>query len=152
MAPRVTIRTDGNAVKFLTGVAKIAISKEFYTKAGNEVVASIGRNVQGQVQSDGNPLKRNAPSTREAKRRRGGRQRALVDRVLRFIRKSYWSVKVSKKGATIQPRARDDFRAIAGYVQEKGYTGWFGLDKAGVRNLRKALREEVETALKKARP
>ena len=155
--PKVELKSNGATVKLLTGLAGFDFSKPMMEATGKVVVQSIHRNIKNQVQGDGSPLKRNAPSTMERKRRKGRVQRSLVDQFRRFVSRAMsFSVTASKSIVTIRPTGysgggKVGVDKLSGYVQKMGYTGWFAIDSMGAKKIRFIVRKRIQHVLAKSR-
>jgi hypothetical protein len=156
MPPGIKVTSNGAILKLVTGFKNFSPGKEFLEEAGQAVVESIERNIENQVQADGSQLKRNAPSTMESKRRRRLPQLSLVAQFRRFISKtSSWRVRATKTSVTVEPTSyrgggKRRLKDLVRWVQEKGYTGWFGIDKKGAAKIKKALKRRIKGVFRRA--
>jgi len=152
----VKIESNGATVKLLSGLANFELGKPFMEAAGKTVVESIHRNIKNQVEPDGSPMKRNAPSTMEKKRRAGRVQRSLVDRFHRFVSRSQsFKVRATKNKAVVAPTGytgggKIGVNKLSVYVQDMGYR-FFGLDKRGSDKIGDLVKKRVEEVLAKSR-
>ena len=118
-------------------------------KVGKVAEGSILDNIKKQRQADGSPLKENAPSTQERKRRLRRPLLSLVDELHRFVQgnRGSWHWYPTKKGeqtlVVITP-ATAELRRLVRYVQDKGYTGWFAVSKKGEAGIRKIFRDWIK--------
>lgn len=135
----------------------VFLDEKAYDQIGKVAEASILDNIRRQQQADGSALKINAPSTRERKRRAGRPVLSLVDRLHRFVKGNQRSWKVRKttkrgrvNGIEVVP-ATSELKKLVRYVQEKGYVGWFGINKDAVAAIKEAVRESIRRQFKKAR-
>ncbi len=123
----------------------LRLSPMFWEKAGKIVVGDIVTRVERQLQPDGARIKRNAPATREKKRREGKNPMlSLIDTGTRFVRASGYGVELlpQGRGVRVYPRAQD----VARRLVAAGYR-WVGLGRQGVAALRALLREEIRRLL-----
>jgi hypothetical protein len=128
------------------GFPDLRLTNRFWRAAAELARDGIVGNVRAQQQADGNPLKRNAPSTRARKQKLGRAQLSLIDdpSQYRFARKSNYEIVVRKDSMIVRPRAQKILR----YVQDKGYTGWM---RPPVKWMADGLRKLLLAALKKRR-
>jgi len=140
------------------------LSKPFWQAVGKIIVTSILQNILNQKQADGSPIKRNAPSTLEAKRRMGRGSRSLVDALHRFVQgggKS-WRVRLLRSGESragtsithtyggVEVSPAPTLAVLNRHVQEKGYIGWLGINKSARNAIRLELRKEVRRQFRRA--
>ena len=127
-----TLRLD---VKLLETIGKVA-------------EGSILDNIKRQREADGSPLQRNAPSTRETKRRKGRPLLSLVDQFHRFARGKgrSFAQQIDTHGSRvyIEP-ATSELRRLSRWVQERGYTGWFGLSAKSGELVRMMIRKWMQS-------
>jgi phosphoribosylformimino-5-aminoimidazole carboxamide ribonucleotide (ProFAR) isomerase len=135
-------------------IPKIILEQEDYEKIGKLIIASITRNIGSQKQADGSSLKQNSPQTSLAKMKAGLPTMSLIAwgrRLVAGIGAAFIS-EIDKRSVTVYPSpvATKGWRAktsmspkdLTKYVQQKGYVGWFGLDKQS--------REDISTVLEVA--
>lgn len=128
---------------------KVRLDRQAYEEIGDACTASILRNIQEQRQADGSPLKQNAQGTQERKLREGKPLLSLVDEEHRFVkgRGDSWAVRASDDEVVVEP-ATEEFAEIVGYVQERGYVGWFGPSAEGWSVIRGIIRKALERILR----
>lgn len=130
---------------------KIALTKAFAEKIGKLLAAGVVDNILQQRQAKGGSIKVNAPSTRERKQRQGRPTLSLIDdpkkrRLVKGRGRSFASGVMGTSGKytiKIVP-ATYEARQIVRYVQDKGYTGWFGVHKDTKAAVIEMIREEVK--------
>jgi hypothetical protein len=118
------------------------------------VEGSLIANILDGKQASGLPLKTNKRATADRKRRKGwlhdGQVKSLIaekQRIIKGGKKSFvW--KLGKNLIEFKPAAT--WRNINRWVQEKGYTGFWGLSKDGEKAVRETLRLWIKSSFKKA--
>jgi hypothetical protein len=130
---------------------QIKFGAAVWKQIGEIAEGGILDNIMRQRQADGRPIKENAPSTRERKRKEGKPQLSLIDRKKRFIKGGggSWRFRVLKNGVVIRP-AKAELKRISRWVQQKGYVGWFGLSEKHVEVIRAIFRKEIRKQFKGA--
>lgn len=113
--------------------ANLKLPANVLEDVGRIIGASIIDNIDKQQQADGSALKENAPSTKKRKLALGQGMRSLIAEKLRFVKGSQgsWKFTVSRQSVSVEP-ATGELKSLVRYVQQKGYTGWFGINKAGM--------------------
>jgi len=117
-----------------------------WEKVGRVTLADTLNNVKTSTQASGAPIRENRPSTIRRKRRKPGRGTArwgvkpLIDTATHIMRAGAWAVTTITNGVAISPKSLDVVRA----VQMKGYTGWFGLSKAGRAAVARVFRDVIK--------
>ncbi len=116
---------------------------------GRLVSGGILDNIRSQRQADGTSLKANAPSTREAKRKMGLPALSLVFKQHRFVKglSQSWAavVDLARNRVSVRP-ATMELANLSRSLQQRGYTGWFGVSERA----RAAIIERVRRFIKKA--
>lgn len=142
--------------EFVTKASNLKLGTAFFEAVGAVIGGDIIGNIEDGRQADGSSIKENAPSTKRKKQRQGNAPiRSLVDVERRFIRrgKTSWNWVANSKSVTIEPTGigkSAPLYELVREVQEKGYTGWFGVSKKAHKAIRALLRKRVEKILKKA--
>jgi len=113
------------------------------------ITGGIIDNVLKQKQADGSPLKRNALSTLDRKRRLGQPLLSLVDRQRRFLNANNWKSDLRKDSLLIQ--ATGELAKLIKYVGQKGYVGYVGISSVVGIVIRKLVKEEIERIMKSAK-
>jgi hypothetical protein len=133
---------------------KLRFPKSFWDKVARVAEGSTLENIRMQKQRSGAGLKRNAPSTRERKRKKGRPQLSLVDEKHRFVkggRRSWTILKYLPDGIGIEiGGATDALRRLVGYAVDRGYVGWLGLSADGVAAVSALIRKEIKAQFRKA--
>ena len=148
--------SNGAAVSFAKRLGRIQLGKQFWQDSGEAIEAGILDNIAKQKTADGGALKRNAPKTIERKLLLGRGIRSLVDEKHRFVQGAQGSYKIKLiggmfgKATGVSVIARDWPRRIGGYLEDKGYTGWFGISQKALALIRRLLRLEVKRVVAKA--
>lgn len=117
---------------------------------GKAGARSVVQNIRKRQQADGSALQRNLPNTIDIKRKKGRGTRSLVDRLHRFVqrgRNSFTWVR-SRNQVTIIP-ATNELRNLSQWQQEGGYTGWFGINKEAVVEMKGVIRKYIKDEFKK---
>jgi hypothetical protein len=145
-------------VRTLTFVPpKIELGKPFVEKIGQIIAAGVVDNILKQRQTGGARIRVNAPSTRERKQRQGRPTLSLIDdpkkrRLVKGRGRSFQSGVMGTRGKyriKIVP-ATQETRQIVRYVQDKGYTGWFGVHEYTYNAVVELIRQTVKEKWKKA--
>lgn len=135
---------------------RVHINAKTMRKASRVAVKEIIANVEDSAQTNGELIKQNAAST--YKRKQFERQHgntlpniSLVDRVGSFIKERFYRRKAMSSSFEIRHSKIDpeSGNTVLREVQERGYTGWFGLGDAGFRAVVSILR--IETLKRKNR-
>lgn len=128
---------------------------------GRVVEGAIYTNIMQQVQADGSPLKTNAPSTRERKRKLGRPVKSLIDEAHSFIQQRGGSfrstVNATRGSVTVTATAKSvlhkkgptPFQRLVIWVQEAGYLGWFGINRTARVAIQKLIRDAIKKAFAK---
>ena len=119
-------------------------------KLGRVIEGNIIDNIARQVQASGAALKRNKPFTQRRKRAAGwtwrGRVLSLVAQMHRFVMPGglSWKTILPGKSTVIVRPATAELATLSRYVQQKGYTGWLGISKAGRAALDLAMQDWIK--------
>lgn len=143
--------------KKIAKLPSIMLGKETFERIGEAVSAGIVMNVRTSQQADGSSIKENAPSTIERKRKLRrlnpytGAVSPLIDRLRRFIGvdATSWRWWPSEDRVRVEP-ASSELRALNRIVQERGYTGWFGIPNKVRDVIRRIVRARIEWLIKQA--
>lgn len=156
---------DGIRVERIAAVLPaLKVPATVMNEVGQIAEGNILDNINTQRQGDGSPIKANAPSTLERKRRLGRGTRSLIDEFHRFVRgnKGSWRWKATTKGQlaaveitpTTVARGRGSRRRalsdLVRWVQEKGYVGWFALSDDGRDAIRDVFRKWIRREFRRA--
>lgn len=127
-------------------------SREFWDDAGKIVIGGVLDNIAKQKTAEGGPLKVNAPSTRDRKRRQGKPLLSLVDELHRLVRAASWTIVrfLPRGSGIVVGAATAQVGALMRHVQEAGYQGWFGVSKAARAALKARLRLELQRLVGRA--
>jgi hypothetical protein len=134
----------------------MTMSRQFWKDVGDHIEGGILDNIATQRQANGRALKRNAPKTLERKLRLGRGARSLVDEKHRFVQGSGGSYKSKIIGSALGKArgvvvsASGFIREIGGYLEARGYVGWFGINKKALAAIKQSLTKEVARLVKKA--
>ena len=129
-------------------IPKLQVSRRHWTAVGNIAIGDMLERVDRQLEPDGKPLKRNAPSTLARKRRRDAFPLSLVDTGKRFHRKSGYEIKRLPRGAGVIVAPRD--KKVTGYVIKMGYN-LIGMSREAWAAVRAVIRAALRESIKKAR-
>ena len=133
----------------------LAPDRDLLTKIGKVIEGNIIDNIARQIQASGAALKRNKPSTSRRKRASGQTWRgivmSLVAQMRRFVQPGgrSWRSVIDKNSVAVMP-ATGELALISGYVQRKGYTGWFGISRKGGAAIRLVVGDWIKGQFKKA--
>lgn len=136
----------------------LAFPSPFWIRVSKVAERSIISNIVNRKQADGSPIKRNAQSTLDRKRRLQRGSRSLVDDPIshRFIQKgngSYRPIAFTKTRSTtgytgvIVGFSNQDAKDIGLILQRRGYTGWFAVSKKGMEAISKLYMAQIEKSL-----
>ena len=103
------------------------IGAETFSKIGEIAISAIQANITSQQRADGSPIKKNEPSTVSRKELAGREPLSLIDEEHRFIHADSFSATATDSNVTIEPRS-DELKDLNLQVQQKDYTGWFGIN------------------------
>jgi hypothetical protein len=130
--------------EIIKGVPRsVKISADDYAIVGQLAKTSIQDNINQQMQADGSSLKANAPSTARRKELENKPVLSLVDEEHRFIQPDSFSATVVDERVTIEP-GNEELKDLSRQVQEKGYTGWFGLNATAEKAVRVTMRNAIK--------
>lgn len=130
----------------------IKLDKKAFEDIGGVVCGDIVNRIQRGRQADGGAIKRNKPGTLARKAKLGQGARSLIADKLRFIRPGqggsfrYWA---HADRVIVEPGSQE-LKDLVRYVQQKGYTGWFGVSKTAFGTIRRIIVETIKRIVRKA--
>lgn len=142
------------------------MNKETTEEIGGIASRGIPRNIIEQKRADETGIKSNSPLWQRTKRRLGWDARSLIAKKRSFTQSKGASAsfpyELKKKSIIIRPSqsARTGgykggptaaFKDVAIWVQQKGYTGWFGLREKTKKLIRTVIRKFIKKEFAKAR-
>ena len=119
----------------------LKVSQQFLQAAGRIVVDDVIAGIKAQRQLDNAPLKPNAKSTKEAKRRAGMPPLSLIAEGQHLINRATYAIRTTAR--TMQVRLTGKWDRIAGYLFKLGYRGWMGLGPRAGGKIMKLYKEEM---------
>lgn len=138
-------------------IPAIRFDLELMKRIGQHVEGAILENIMRQRQADGSRIRRNAKVTAKIKRRHGwlwrGRVMSLIAKKHRFVKgkgQSWRWRSINRNTEVIIEPVFGELMKLNVWVQEKGFTGWFGLSKKQKAGLRRVLRDWVRDAMRAA--
>lgn len=134
---RITVRRVGGTR------APFVLGKEMMFRIGRVVEGSILDNVKSQTTADGGAIKRNAPSTRERKRKLGLPQLSLIFKNRRFGKGKQQTFSITATATRVAVRPHAEHMRLVGWLHEMGYTGWIGISAKGSAAIRLLLRQWI---------
>lgn len=142
------------------------LNKETMEKIGGIASQGIALNIKEQQTVNGGSIKDNSPLWQRVKKRRGWDSRSLVAKKKSFLKQKGSNVsfpyELKRDSIIIRPSqsARTGgykggptaaFKDVAIWVQQKGYTGWFGLREKTKKLIRTVIRDFIKKEFAKAR-
>jgi hypothetical protein len=129
-------------------IPKLVLPKTFWEQVAVVVSGSILDNIVKQRQADGQPLKKNAPTTLLRKLAHGRGSRSLVDKEHRFVQGSGMSWRATyfyanNAGVRIGP-ATTQLRDLVRFLAEKGYSGYIGVSQSCRSALKALLKQQLK--------
>ena len=135
-------------------IPALKVDAALLEKLGQVGEGSILKNIKSQTQASGAPLKRNAPSTRKRKLKKGRPPLSLVDAFHRFIRGRgrSWALQVDYHGqqGVLRP-ATAELAQLVRWVQAMGYTGWFAVSPKAKKLMSAVTQKWIKAQFSKAR-
>jgi len=119
------------------------LDKPVLDDIGQAINDTIVDNILRQKQADGSNLRRNRPGTQEIKRKLGIPQLSLIFKDRRFIQRDSFEWRYEHDGLLVEPRT-SELKDLVESVQEKGYTGWFGISDKGVKKIKSLVQEWIK--------
>lgn len=124
------------------------------TDMGKAIEATALNAIKTQTKLDGTPIKKNSYAYAKQKSEAGWGSRSLVAKDHSLVKGKGASftttVDVAASTVTVAPAA-GDAEDRSGWVQEKGYTGWFGLSEKTVQDIKEILAAFIRRATAKAK-
>jgi len=127
------------------------LDRATWDKVGKVAAAGVIDNIIKQTQADGQALKKNASSTIKRKRKLALPLLSLVfkDRSLVKGAKQSFIWRIGRNSVTIRP-ATAEAKNRTKWVQQKGFTGWFGISAATKTAIKALIRKSIKKAFSKA--
>jgi len=131
----------------------LKLDEKALKEIGRAIEIDTVTNIKDQKKIDGSAIKKNSPGYAKWKRASGFGTRSLIARdksLIKLQNKSFAAkTSVSDQSVVVAPAVGNAADRSEG-VQEKGYTGWFGISPRAVDAIQAALARFIERAWKKA--
>jgi len=140
----IKIEVIRQTVKAAPKPEKMTLGKDCLAALGNIGIDALQSNIEDQQQANGAPLKKNAQSTYRRKELAGQSPvKSLIDRLHRFMKSNSFKAAVGHDAVTVEPRSAE-LKEINVWVQEKGYTGWWGFRPKWKEMSRETIRRRIK--------